>query len=59
MKNTSMILDEKHSPVFDELILQTSVDHIFVAGDANNTLTLLHETADDGKVASVGSSLAN
>ncbi|NQY88871.1 MAG: hypothetical protein HRT51_14195 [Colwellia sp.] len=47
-----MILDEKHSPVFDELTLQTSVDHIFVAGDANNTLTLLHEAADDGKVAS-------
>ncbi|PCI52615.1 MAG: dihydrolipoyl dehydrogenase [Gammaproteobacteria bacterium] len=51
LANTSIILDEKHSPVFDELTLQTSVDHIFVAGDANNTLTLLHEAADDGKVA--------
>lgn len=51
LENTSIILDEKHSPVFDELTLQTSVDHIFVAGDANNTLTLLHEAADDGKVA--------
>ncbi len=51
LENTSIILDERHSPVFDELTLQTSVDHIFVAGDANNTLTLLHEAADDGKVA--------
>lgn len=51
LENTSIILNEKHSPVFDELTLQTSVDHIFVAGDANNTLTLLHEAADDGKVA--------
>lgn len=51
IENTSIILDEKLSPVFDELTLQTSVDHIFVAGDANNILTLLHEAADDGKVA--------
>ena len=51
LENTSIMLDEKHSPIFDELTLQTSVDHIFVAGDANNTLTLLHEAADDGKVA--------
>jgi len=51
LENTSIILDEKHSPIFDELTLQTSVDHIFVAGDANNTLTLLHEAVDDGKVA--------
>jgi len=49
--NTSIILDEHNSPLFNELTLQTSVDHIFVAGDANNTLTLLHEAADDGKVA--------
>jgi dihydrolipoamide dehydrogenase len=46
------MLNEKQSPKFDELTLQTSVDHAFVAGDANNSLTLLHEAADDGKVAS-------
>ena len=51
LENTCIILDKRYSPVFDELTLQTSVDHIFVAGDANNTLTLLHEAADDGKVA--------
>lgn len=51
LENTSIELDKKNSPLFDELTLQTSVDHIFVAGDANNTLTLLHEAADDGKVA--------
>lgn len=51
LENTGVALDEKSSPLFDELTLQTSVDHIFVAGDANNTLTLLHEAADDGKVA--------
>jgi len=51
LENTSIDLDKSNSPSFDELTLQTSVDHIFVAGDANNTLTLLHEAADDGKVA--------
>lgn len=51
LENTGIILDNKHNPVFDELTLQTSVEHIFVAGDANNTLTLLHEAADDGNVA--------
>jgi len=51
LENTSILLDEKNNPQFDELTLQTSVEHIFVAGDANNTLTLLHEAADDGKLA--------
>jgi len=51
LENIGIMLDDKNSPLFDELTLQTSVDHIFVAGDANNTLTLLHEAADDGKVA--------
>ena len=51
LESTNIELDNKNSPLFDELTLQTSVDHIFVAGDANNTLTLLHEAADDGKVA--------
>lgn len=51
LESTSIELDKNNSPLFDELTLQTSVDHIFVAGDANNTLTLLHEAADDGKAA--------
>ena len=51
IENTSISVDEKGSPIFDELTLQTSAEHIFVAGDANNTLTLLHEAADDGKIA--------
>jgi dihydrolipoamide dehydrogenase len=51
LENTGIELDAKQSPIFDELTLQTSVDHIFVAGDANDTLTLLHEAADDGKLA--------
>lgn len=51
LENTSIELDGKRNPIFDELTLQTSVEHIFVAGDANNTLTLLHEAADDGEVA--------
>ncbi len=51
LENTGILLDNKQTPVFDQLTLQTSVDHIFVAGDANNTLTLLHEAADDGKIA--------
>jgi hypothetical protein len=31
--------------------MQTSIPHIFIAGDASNQLPLLHEAADQGKIA--------
>ena len=51
LEATSLILDKRGTPIFDEKTLQTSCDHIFIAGDANAILPLLHEAADEGKTA--------
>ena len=48
---TSLELDGRGSPVFDDKTMRTSCDHIFIAGDANSALPLLHEAADEGKIA--------
>lgn len=44
-------LDGRGVPVADPLTMQTSIPHIFIAGDASNQLPLLHEAADQGKIA--------
>jgi len=44
-------LDERGVPVADHYTLQTSLSHIFIAGDASNQIPLLHEAADQGKIA--------
>ncbi|QEQ95428.1 dihydrolipoyl dehydrogenase [Neptunomonas concharum] len=49
--NTSLELDERGIPTFNPYTLQSSLPHIFIAGDANNALPLLHEAADEGKIA--------
>lgn len=56
LENTSLILDERGVPIFDHYTLQVETvpktdSHIFLAGDANNEITLLHEAADEGKIA--------
>lgn len=51
IENTSLTLDERGVPVADHFTLQTSVDTIFIAGDASNQLPLLHEAADQGRIA--------
>lgn len=38
-------------PSAHPLTLQTSIPHIFIAGDASNQLPLLHEASDQGKIA--------
>lgn len=38
-------------PQADALTMQTSIPHIFIAGDASNQLPLLHEASDQGKIA--------
>lgn len=48
---TDVELDERGVPVADHYTMQTSVDHIFIAGDASNQLPLLHEAADQGQIA--------
>jgi len=51
LENTSLELDERGVPRFDPKTLQCSTEHIFIAGDANNYLPLLHEAADEGRIA--------
>ncbi|MFD2231160.1 dihydrolipoyl dehydrogenase [Alkalimarinus sediminis] len=57
LDKTSLMLDDRGVPVFDRYTLQTqlkdagSSSHIFIAGDANNDIPLLHEAADEGRIA--------
>ncbi|MGF1680976.1 dihydrolipoyl dehydrogenase [Photobacterium minamisatsumaniensis] len=51
IENTQVELDDRGVPVADHFTLQTSVDSIFIAGDASNQLPLLHEAADQGRIA--------
>ena len=51
IENTTMELDARGVPVADYYTMQTSVDSIFVAGDASNQIPLLHEAADQGRIA--------
>jgi dihydrolipoamide dehydrogenase len=51
IENASIALNERGVPIADHHTLQTSVDHIFIAGDASNQLPLLHEAADQARIA--------
>lgn len=51
LNNTAIELDERGNPKVDHYTMQTSVDNIFVAGDASNLIPLLHEAADQGSIA--------
>lgn len=51
LENTSINLNKRGLPEFNHQTMQTSVPHIFIAGDANNELPLLHESADEGYFA--------
>lgn len=50
LENTSMKLDQRGVPQYVLATGQTSVSHIFIAGDAGNNIPLLHEAADEGKI---------
>ena len=43
--------DDRGVPIADPYTMQTSVSTIFIAGDASNQIPLLHEAADQGKIA--------
>ena len=51
LDNTSLELDSRGVPVFDPATMQCGNSSIFIAGDVNNILPLLHEAADDGFIA--------
>lgn len=51
LEHTSLRLDARGVPVFDRHTMQCGASHIFIAGDADNDLPLLHEAADEGRIA--------
>jgi len=51
LNNTSLVLDGYGVPVYDPLTLQAGTHPVFIAGDANGVLPLLHEAADEGRSA--------
>lgn len=51
LETTGLALDPRGVPRFDRLSLQCGQSAIFIAGDANNDLPLLHEAADEGRIA--------
>lgn len=51
IRNADVELDDRGVPLFDRFSLQCGNSHIFIAGDADNDLPLLHEAADEGRIA--------
>ncbi len=51
LENTSLPLDADGIPVFDEHSMQVGDSPVFIAGDVNNDRPLLHEAADEGRIA--------
>jgi len=60
IENAGIELDKRNVPLFERYTTQTRSltkaggsrpSHIFMAGDANNDLPLLHEAADEGRIA--------
>lgn len=51
LENTTLACDARGVPLFDPLTLQCGDSPVFIAGDANHVLPLLHEAADEGKAA--------
>jgi dihydrolipoamide dehydrogenase len=51
LEHTGLALDARGVPLFDRHTMQCGASPIFIAGDANNDLPLLHEAADEGRLA--------
>ena len=51
LEHTGIELQRNGVPVFDRFTLQCGSSHVFIAGDANADVPLLHEAADEGKIA--------
>ena len=51
LDRTSLALDAHGVPLFNRRTLQCGRSSIFIAGDVNNELALLHEAADEGRIA--------
>ncbi|MGH6636625.1 MAG: dihydrolipoyl dehydrogenase [Gammaproteobacteria bacterium] len=53
LEKTGLELDERGSPRFDPRTMQCGDSPIFIAGDVNGYRPLLHEAADEGRIAGI------
>lgn len=51
IENAQLEVGPYNVPLFDPRTLQAGSSSIFIAGDANNDVPLLHEAADEGRIA--------
>lgn len=51
IENTSLALSDRGVPLFDELSTRAGESSIFIAGDATADRPILHEAADEGRLA--------
>ena len=51
LENTILELDSLGVPLYNSSTMQCGNSSIFIAGDVNNDLPILHEAADEGKIA--------
>ncbi|MEO8305191.1 MAG: dihydrolipoyl dehydrogenase [Betaproteobacteria bacterium] len=51
LARTSLSLDERGVPLFDRNTMQCGGKPVFIAGDAGDDLPILHEAADEGRIA--------
>lgn len=51
LEHAGLALDKAGVPLFDPLTMQCGGHSIFIAGDADNELPVLHEAADQGRIA--------
>lgn len=56
-ENTSISVMHTGIPEFDKETMQIEDKNIFIAGDANNEIPLLHEAADQGNIAGMNAAL--
>ena len=51
IEKAGLEMDARGVPVFDKYTMRAGDSHIFIAGDVSNRIPLLHEAADDGRIA--------
>lgn len=51
LENTSVKLNDRGVPIIDQSTLQLAPAPIFIAGDVTGSLPILHEAADEGRIA--------
>jgi dihydrolipoamide dehydrogenase len=51
LENTGLALDRRGVPVYSPSTMQAGASSIFLAGDVDGDVPLLHEAADEGRIA--------